>query len=633
MRETVAQPNVAPRIRRITINGYRAFAPAKPTSLEIDLGDNGNHLLLFGDNGSGKTSLFRALRDLCDTGKTERNYADEQNIFLQGEDDAIAVDLISGTPSEFRWEVGEQHPKDTEGESFHAFAKACLFLDYRDLLQTNFVHKIGSPDLFNLLVGSVLQDLPVPTRKLSEVYESLESSIPRGRQTKRPVARANGAGATLREALANHLPEVVAESNRLLEKLQKGTQIELIPPSSISYSTSSRAFSGKSILMKAVLNGEELEQPQHFLNEARLTAIALSIYLAAARIVRSGRPGIMVLDDVLIGLDLSHRLPLLKLLRDQEEFGNWQLLLFTHDRTWFDLAQLETASDGDWTQFELQSKPTQLERADGTKVFFEAPYSLPPQGTDVFQHYLAKAREAIQVPRDDRMAGLYARVAFEAKLKSFCGKKHLPVPFHPNAKDYDTDDFLSAIEIHAKARGKHVQNYAAIQRVKQFRKGVLNPLAHCHPVSLHQGEIELAIEAVGQLEFDKKVNLYDAIQAGLSVPETPERKNEAAVSLRTLFELELHDLLIRLNGRLTYRHDWNNVTLSELWDSAKLEMSSTNQASAAALIQQIESHSVIFLSEWEYPTIRSLTHQQLTDARTALIDHADATKTKLHTFH
>lgn len=61
----------------------------------------------------------------------------------------------------------------------------------------------------------------------------------------------------------------------------------------------------------------------------------------------NGRPGIMVLDDVLIGLDLSHRLPLLTLLK--EEFGDWQLLLLTHDRTWYDLAQLETALEGGWT--------------------------------------------------------------------------------------------------------------------------------------------------------------------------------------------------------------------------------------------------------------------------------------------
>jgi hypothetical protein len=61
------------------------------------------------------------------------------------------VSLTSGPPDEYRWEVGEAHPK-TSGDSFHVFARTCLFLEYRDLLQTNFIHRTGAPNLFHLLV-------------------------------------------------------------------------------------------------------------------------------------------------------------------------------------------------------------------------------------------------------------------------------------------------------------------------------------------------------------------------------------------------------------------------------------------------------------------------------------------------
>jgi len=94
------------RIKRISVSGYRAFPPYKPKSLEIDLGDTGKNLLLYGENGSGKTSLFRALRDLFDTSLEARDFATVQNIFHQNEDDAVAVALTSGTPDEYRWEVG-----------------------------------------------------------------------------------------------------------------------------------------------------------------------------------------------------------------------------------------------------------------------------------------------------------------------------------------------------------------------------------------------------------------------------------------------------------------------------------------------------------------------------------------------
>ena len=84
---------VSPRIKKISVSGYRAFPPYKPKSLEIDLGDTGKNLLLYGENGSGKTSLFRALRDLFDTSATARDYTTVRNIFHQEEDDAIVVSL------------------------------------------------------------------------------------------------------------------------------------------------------------------------------------------------------------------------------------------------------------------------------------------------------------------------------------------------------------------------------------------------------------------------------------------------------------------------------------------------------------------------------------------------------------
>ncbi len=40
---------------------------------------------------------------------------------------------------------------------------------------------------------------------------------------------------------------------------------------------------------------------------------------------------------MLIGLDLSNRLPLLRVL--VEDFADWQVILLTHDRVWFELAR------------------------------------------------------------------------------------------------------------------------------------------------------------------------------------------------------------------------------------------------------------------------------------------------------
>ena len=78
-----------------------------------------------------------------------------------------------------------------------------------------------------------------------------------------------------------------------------------------------------------------------FLNEARLSALALAIYFAGRQVcaatLQADTPRVMVLDDVLIGLDQSNRLPVMDLLAD--EFEDWQIVLLTHDRAWFEMAR------------------------------------------------------------------------------------------------------------------------------------------------------------------------------------------------------------------------------------------------------------------------------------------------------
>lgn len=51
------------KITRVTLQNFRAFRGDVP--LDVDLG-SGKNLLVFGENGSGKTSLFFALSDFLE---------------------------------------------------------------------------------------------------------------------------------------------------------------------------------------------------------------------------------------------------------------------------------------------------------------------------------------------------------------------------------------------------------------------------------------------------------------------------------------------------------------------------------------------------------------------------------------
>lgn len=481
-----------PRIKKISISGYRAFPPYRPTSFEVNLGNDGKNLLLYGENGSGKTSLFRALRDLFKATTDTLNYNDRRNAFSQEDDDSVVVELTSGTPSEYRWETGEDHPKESGGVPFREFASSCLFLDYRDLLETNFVHRKGPPDLFNLLVKTILRDLTVPTRKRLDVYQSMLWSNP-NRRTERQVGIAEARAEALTEALANHLPEVVTEGNRILAKLQSGIQFNL-QPGTVEYVYVDRDFTGRSIPLTVSYNGLPVSEPQNFLNEARLTALALSIYLAGARVIRAGRSGVLVLDDVLMGLDLSNRIPLLTLLN--EEFTEWQVILFTHDHTWYELAREYTEHSGGWYHKEMYL-------VDG--------HSGLPSTPEIKDGVSPLERANAHLAANDLMAAaVYLRAAFEGRLRNICDSRGVEVPFKKQLKEVKADALWSAILKRQTLRSKLQQDEPAknhpdfigqtlVGRVEMMRSTILNRLSHTSSPNFERSEVETARDIVNEL--------------------------------------------------------------------------------------------------------------------------------------
>jgi hypothetical protein len=219
----VLEPVVA-RIAKIGLSDYRAF-PSSQT-YEFDLSETGKNLLLYGENGSGKTSLFRALRDLVALHPGPENFADLRHIFAPAEEGFVSIQLTAGAPNEFRWDYGNEHPRKTAGQPYAALAERCRFLDYKTLLETNFVHRTSTPNLFDLLVNEVLKDLPVivsgKLERLGKVYERMIASDPGTYHGKRKLEAVDQACADFNAAVTNHLPEVVEEGNRLVNRSTSG---------------------------------------------------------------------------------------------------------------------------------------------------------------------------------------------------------------------------------------------------------------------------------------------------------------------------------------------------------------------------------------------------------------------------
>lgn len=83
--------------------------------------------------------------------------------------------------------------------------------------------------------------------------------------------------------------------------------------------------------------------PIAYLSESHINCLGLSFFLASVKAFNK-QNGFIVLDDVISSFDRPHRLRFAQLLIDK--FGDYQILLFTHERGFFELVASDVKSKG-----------------------------------------------------------------------------------------------------------------------------------------------------------------------------------------------------------------------------------------------------------------------------------------------
>jgi len=265
----------------------------------------------------------------------------------------------------------------------------------------------------------------------------------------------------------------------------------------VYYDRKKRTFTGQEIRLSVQLFGKPIDHPQIFLNEARLTALALAIYLGAARLVlkspSAGSDGtivvrLLVLDDVLIGLDLANRLPVLKVL--SEEFSDWQVMLFTYDHIWFELAREYTEHTGRWTYLNLREMPTVSGQPCRPNI-------------EPCPDLLSVADTHFQ-SGDLMAAAVYIRAAFENRIKNVCRDCGIKISYKPDPKDVKTDHLWQGIverqkERQEKGKADFIPS-TLMNEVESIRSTILNRLSHSGTIGLVTKEVHFALEVVKRLQ-------------------------------------------------------------------------------------------------------------------------------------
>jgi len=516
------------RLAGVSLQSYRGFpnpvtlwlAPHTPDG---KVTGKGKHLLLYGENGSGKSSFGKALRDILDFRSDAVHFDEYKYRHTDPPDEDRHVTLIFDEPTvdHLVWKPeGEGRGGRYKGHPFFTdMARSRSWLDYRRVWRASEVQYGDSVEIFSALVEEILPSCQMGTTNetFGQAWEAiLEMSkrSPRRVHGEKPLLeKLWNAIKRFNDFAKTFLTELEKHANELLRDFAPWTEMELKWERDVAYDPSSHRnkFSGGSVRLRMRdRGGDPLKKPSEFINEARVTAMGLCLYLAGlARSIPPARsdgatyPRLLILDDVLLSLDMAHRLPLLKLLKGTV-FQSWQIFLLTHDRAWYEIAK-QQLGDG-WAHHELFSQ-----LAGG----YEQPILREDQ-----DHLM----QAIDFLNDGHVkaAAVHVRTKFELVLKSACAELGLAVKYHPDPRKMPASDFWEAVNgatfdkippIGRKIADNGKQHWwqprpdktsvvpvELKQRITHALSWVMNPLSHSQSVDCYRPEIEEAIFAVNELE-------------------------------------------------------------------------------------------------------------------------------------
>lgn len=486
------------RIKEVGLRDFQAFPGADYTVINLLQGGRGKglSLLLYGENGSGKSSLGRALRDmLSEASRTADSFDRSRHTFSDPPSPDRSVTLVFDDPSQplMAWKPGET--SHTNHPLYEAMSKSRGWMDYRTLWKSiEFTLGNDFANIFDSLAESLLRDcdMPATNQKFGVLWDRIKKNEKLEPTTQRhayelPVIRQDVA--TYSEKLRMFLPMLQDRANEILERFSPFTQIQLRLERDVLYDSTRHynKFSSGMVSLKVSFRDQSVRKLDGFLNEARVTAIALSIFLGALTMSTPPQlaggiffPRILVLDDVLISLDMAHRRPLLEVLN--EHFSGWQVFLLTHDRAWYEMAKTQL-TPGKWKFVEMFAVPF-------------GSYEQPMVKEDL--SHLERARRFL-ADGEVKAAAVHTRSQFEMTLKTACKELNLKVNYVDDPKKWDANHFWDTLKGHWRERADLV---SLIRDVSHSLSWVLNPHSHSRPVDHIRREIGEAIDAVAALELE-----------------------------------------------------------------------------------------------------------------------------------
>ena len=342
------------RLHKIEVTNFKAFR-------HFTLEPEGRHLLIYGGNGSGKSSLFWALYTFLQSARkpkggvakyfdpTPTNQENLLNIHEQSDltprDGSIAItfrDMM--TKTETRYEISKANHGTFNNSFVLKGDLASDFVTYRFFFGfSDFRHSTPS-NIWRLFENEIL---PFCVSTGGEIPIDCWNAIRNGNPNPLKIGGSSAVDCyksfherttNFKNMLAGIVDSISNQAQIFYDKhfahddpAKVSLQLISNGPTSSGGNQEDFQFKKPEIKFGIEIDGNLVARPQSFLNEAKLTQLALSVRFAASLVnLHESDLKLLVLDDLLVSLDMSNRMKVVEILLSNQ-FEDYQQIVLTHD--------------------------------------------------------------------------------------------------------------------------------------------------------------------------------------------------------------------------------------------------------------------------------------------------------------